>query len=51
MDWGEHDDPTWSVLPVLGEPGEYVTVFSDGSFAQWVPGQTGVAESEAVSWA
>jgi len=49
VDWGDRDDATWVVLPVLGEPGEHVCVFSDGSFTRWVPGQTGVSESEAVS--
>ncbi|QIN94436.1 hypothetical protein SEA_WARDA_36 [Arthrobacter phage Warda] len=33
----EHEEGTFVLLPVIGEPGSVVAVFSDGSFTRWVP--------------
>lgn len=30
-------EETFVLLPVVGEPGEYISVFSDGSYTRWIP--------------
>ncbi|WNO26055.1 hypothetical protein SEA_WILDWEST_36 [Arthrobacter phage Wildwest] len=33
----EHEEGTFVLLPVIGEPDALVAVFSDGSFTRWIP--------------
>ncbi|UJQ86826.1 hypothetical protein PQE16_gp36 [Arthrobacter phage Reedo] len=30
---------TFILLPVIGEPDQYLAVFDDGSYTRWIPGQ------------
>lgn len=31
------EETTYLLLPVVDEPGEFVAVFSDGSYTRWIP--------------
>lgn len=31
------DEETFVLLPVVGEPGDFMAVFSDGSYTRWIP--------------
>lgn len=33
---------TFVLLPIVGEPGDYMAVFSDGSYTRWIPSSSGV---------
>ncbi|UIW13519.1 hypothetical protein PQD80_gp35 [Arthrobacter phage Lizalica] len=33
----EHEEGTFVLLPVIGEPDAVVAVFSDGSYSRWIP--------------
>ncbi|AYN57756.1 hypothetical protein PBI_DRMANHATTAN_36 [Arthrobacter phage DrManhattan] len=30
-------EETFVLLPLVGEPGDYLAVFSDGSYTRWIP--------------
>lgn len=33
----EHEEGTFVLLPVIGEPDALVAVFNDGSYSRWIP--------------
>ncbi|QOP65095.1 hypothetical protein PQE12_gp35 [Arthrobacter phage Adumb2043] len=36
------DVETFVLLPIVGEPGEFMAVFSDGSYTRWIPSRARV---------
>lgn len=49
-DWIGGGEETFVLLPRLSSPGEYVSVFEDGSWTYWVPEAARVAESRLGDW-
>ncbi|KUM41181.1 hypothetical protein [Arthrobacter sp. EPSL27] len=45
----EHEEGTFILLPVIGEPDAQMAVFSDGSYSRWLPKTTGQAWSLGIS--